>query len=825
MKVLVQFLWTHDGPTALKTLKAMISGVELVLKKESIGSQEKAEIWVSKKLELSVGSDANLGAATILDEGDSQAAGYWFVLETDAETAMRLLQMKARSRNMEVIIQEEYAQGFDCPVKSTTGEVAPCKLHEEKPKKAANTTPLEEIEIDAEMIKDYKLDLRDLGTYCNEGEAAVLAKELRVGLNICEYMPGQEALEESGKKSDQPQQKSDQPQKKPQAPKGLQKPKEILLRFVTTLGRQPAHLWLLHTGNHYEVLIPDSGGPYTIVLVERLKTTRIGRCKRSPVATRIDGSCLIDAIVIATTGHAASDEEIVAHRKTISTKITDEDVVQNLSTIIFDCVNGNPVFGLGSRLRDRLPRTAPQVKQLIVGSKLNQCFAAADHLVLGLVAQQKGPLIVERTPKTLQPLTAGEILAGIGCVKSKAVLVLLNGSIAAPGAWLLTMACPQCGQRQQLVVILRVLGEVGEVADPYVRVDTGAVLRHLIKQVGIARNQQYTAAPKGISATPEGAVILCRSILQARKQQFGALKLPPAEAIDVRGKSPIYVISSNRGKWLYVNAKSTWYGRMIEAKTNAQPIIFVIAEAERDIYQKMMAQNQYGQGEKRDVHLLCYGGGWGIGWNRHAALRHAKRGGARFAWMVDDDTLNIRDSGDERAPSWVLDDAMMAGLPYVSLYPGIMQQALGFNLELLGNLNFCPYFLFSKEDLCLEKAFLLLWDIMPTNGCEQASIVVKFDKSKIEVDVIGPIPSRKDAMRLIASHPIWRDDGTNKEVQLLGELESLAKSSDYRGKIERLPYDLLKLQEQILFDCFADHPQEVIAALLGDGWFYDTISD
>ncbi len=314
-----------------------------------------------------------------------------------------------------------------------------------------------------------------------------------------------------------------------------------------------------------------------------------------------------------------------------------------------------------------------------------------------------------------------------------------------------------------------------------------------------ARNQAYSSPGMALPNHPEAAAHVVQLILEARQKLIGCDysktkyiegKLPPDPT-----RAPIYIISGNRSRWLLENLKTrTFWGPLRETRE----IILVCGAGEEKAYAEV--QNVFG------VSLLLCSGGFGIGWNRHCAIRHARDRNTVKIWMLDDDVVRIKIGSEVKVED--LDDTLLKQ-PFVSLYPGIAQQALGFNLQLLheaglGNVNFCPVLAYSKEDLSLA-AVLQQADIWSFLDVEVN--VEKTPKEKIQVDEQGTRKDRSQPMADIAALPVWCDEN-NKPYALDKELSS---------------YEVMKLQEQAVYD-FLSNPETPEAFKLLEPYFNDACS-
>lgn len=318
------------------------------------------------------------------------------------------------------------------------------------------------------------------------------------------------------------------------------------------------------------------------------------------------------------------------------------------------------------------------------------------------------------------------------------------------------------------------------------------------KVIALTGKAQYASPTLILPQKVGDCFSLCNMILSHRMRSivtrapvFGKLALAPSK------QAPIYVVSSNRSKWLTVNFKpKTFYGRLI----GSRPIIFVVDADEGESYLDILKVS--GQGVAQNVHVLTCGGGFGMGWNRHCALLHAKLLHFEKIWMFDDNVEEIKQGG---KPIVDLDDRWIGDELVMPLYPGIMQQALGFNIPRLGSLNFCPLFAYSKEDLSMS---LLLEQLLDWAAyMNPPTSVIKLDKTQIKPDVPGTLPKRINPMGIVAALGMWRDK----------DQRPLDLSAKNLGS-----YHIMKFQEQVLYDCLLSLREEprALHAILNT-WFVD----
>jgi len=313
---------------------------------------------------------------------------------------------------------------------------------------------------------------------------------------------------------------------------------------------------------------------------------------------------------------------------------------------------------------------------------------------------------------------------------------------------------------------------------------------------------QYADPGITVPETSAECLAACRIVLGHRRgvmrAQYRAVMIP--DEVDLRRfpLPPVYVITSNRSKWLLKNLKKgTFYGRFIGT---GRPIVLAVGEDEVETYTAVIKQK--GQGPGEGVFVVGFPTGFSIGWNRHCALRHAKTMGLDYIWMVDDNVTEIKRGGKDIGD---LPDAWLEQQTITTLYPGIMQQVLGFNLARLDILNFCPFLMFSKEDLSVAQ-FLSICLEEHAAAPEECS-VIKADKDKIVND--GGQPRRTARMAEIAALDVWGD---------------YAETAFLPSDVGQTPYQILKHQEQALYNCIIKlTPSDLLA--LAREWFVDTVTD
>lgn len=322
-----------------------------------------------------------------------------------------------------------------------------------------------------------------------------------------------------------------------------------------------------------------------------------------------------------------------------------------------------------------------------------------------------------------------------------------------------------------------------------------------------ARNQKYASPGLLILQTPQVCYEFCEyTLLQRREIMRCKSKLVLSEEINFNKfpNPPIYVISSNRSIWLSKNFWQTFNGQV--ANKTGRAVIFAVGYDEYENYLKVLQATKMGANE--GVYVLGCEGGFGIGWNRHCALKHARGLGLPRVWMLDDDIVEVRQN---KHPAKNLDDSLMDTTWIVSLWPGgIMQRGLGFNLQKMsedgaGDLNFCPFFAFSKEDLTLQ----LVKEQYYEHFCYiEPNCVV--EKATAELDYPKGLETRMKPMSAVAELQMWVDAESKKPVNLLKENLN--------------PYLIMRMQEQTMYDCIKGCPG-VLKALVEEGWFSDKVSD
>lgn len=336
---------------------------------------------------------------------------------------------------------------------------------------------------------------------------------------------------------------------------------------------------------------------------------------------------------------------------------------------------------------------------------------------------------------------------------------------------------------------------------------------------------QYADPGIVVPGTFEERLALCRCLLRGRAKAMpfaykAQLVKDGSPAKAAHGSlAPIYVITSNRARWLYSVRKVSL---LMLLASEDRPVIFTAGEGELEAYAPLS--------ELPHCYVLSCPGGFGIGWNRYCAVRHARAAGANRVWLLDDNVETLRPALDDRQMrEWHGEDEEV--FPYYSFFTGIMQQAVGLDLELLatlpghlGQLNFCPYFVYSKEDLSLSLVFDWLIHLNYGAGWRhpynKGRSVTKVDKATIKLDIPGTRPERADWMGTIAELPVWRYRGSAEEDE-----KAPTKNHNLSDTVSN-SYLVMKYQEQLLYNCISDGPLglEVLIALVQEGWFSDSIA-
>lgn len=349
-------------------------------------------------------------------------------------------------------------------------------------------------------------------------------------------------------------------------------------------------------------------------------------------------------------------------------------------------------------------------------------------------------------------------------------------------------------------------------------VDPDAVVRHVSQPR--STSTQYTVPPMQIPQKKDALDLLKRMLEGTAAVMGRAGRCTSTERIDFATFSnpPVYVVSSNRS---YYIGQVFWSGvlfasRLVKAHKQAKrAVIFMVDEAEAPDYRKALAvEKTHVQG----LYVMACSGGFGMSWSRHCALLHARRSGFKKAWVFDDNVDGIGSSGTD--PD--VDDSLLEGVPtfsYSKRTPLIMERGVGFNLELLtkmGNLNFCPYFAYNKDDRSLEevlrqRGFDYLDYPHPVWKNERPGLT-KVDKGSFPADTDRKLTgsqARVPREKQIAQLDIWRD--TRKTTTAVEVLKLITGKGG--------PRDVMKWQADVMWTILC-HPA---AAEAFASWFTDGV--
>jgi hypothetical protein len=172
------------------------------------------------------------------------------------------------------------------------------------------------VNITQQLINDYKEDMKEIGTWSSELEASLLASKWDIKFNI--YTAD------------------------------AQNNLHLALRVN---GGAPENR-LLHTGNHFVVLEQDNNNG--------IYQEGENKYTLSALATRSDGSCLLDACYIVKYKKKSEDKHIIQIRKWLVQNVSDEQIAMLLEPLLFDIHSGIDVPGLGSRMSDYKRENKPE---------------------------------------------------------------------------------------------------------------------------------------------------------------------------------------------------------------------------------------------------------------------------------------------------------------------------------------------------------------------------------------------------------------------------------------------------------------------------------
>jgi hypothetical protein len=442
VKLYLRLAWPRSPEAALAALKQLFSDCRILGKDgKKVLAEGQKDDPPTLKIVSAVGIKAEdvekdppkEGEKEAPKEGEKEAPkpaatrGFVFIVECESVAAVLLL----TSDNGRSIIARPYLEPTSepkCPNTSIKGEVLPCKKLQLHDQPAAR----EELAINEEMIRDYLEDLKLIGTYAGEAEAALVAERLTItearpiGFNVCEDTNI-----------------------------------EGVLRYVHSFGPD-GDLWLRFSANHYRVVERDPEGPLTVIRTRSNGTfTIVGRFREHAVDSRVDGSCLFDSCHIAVYGVSAPDQKILDYRGVLAATMSGADVRHILTTLAYDLAHGIAIPGLGknvgARLQPFLEAISKRRSCRVRGSGLTECKALASHAALDGVAKLKGPLLFT-LPKDASDdkISSIEIAnALLGKEAKSADLVLANPSaLPGEGGYLVTTFCTHCDEVTFLHVIV-----------------------------------------------------------------------------------------------------------------------------------------------------------------------------------------------------------------------------------------------------------------------------------------------------------------------------------------------------------------------------------
>lgn len=435
MRIYLRLSWPRTNVAALQALRALFPGCRIVRQKGEVVLEEGAKKSESPTMTIVRGvgiTEGDLADPLGPKDKDKDAPkaerpvhGFVFVVECEGAMATTLLKRDNRGS----IIARPYLESASepkCPNTGPKGEVLPCK----KGKEHGQPAPRQELVIDDPAIADYLADLRLIGTYAGEAEAAKLAARLtrdtgrNIGFNVCEDT----------------------------ATAGV-------LRYVHSFG-PPGDLWLRFAGAHYRVVVRDPDGPLTVIRTFSNGTSAIvGRFREHAVDSRVDGSCLFDSCHIAVFGVAATNEQILGYRGDLAVAMSHDDVRHILTALAYDLAHGVAIPGLGKKVSARL---SPFVDVLskrscrVRGTGLVECDALASHEALDGVMALKRPLVFTLPKDGGVEITSVEIANALLGKKAKdGDLVLASpSSLTEEGGYLVTTFCSHCDEVTFLHVIV-----------------------------------------------------------------------------------------------------------------------------------------------------------------------------------------------------------------------------------------------------------------------------------------------------------------------------------------------------------------------------------
>lgn len=211
----------------------------------------------------------------------------------------------AKMNKEEAFLADQYLSGVDFGGSQAADPSASAPAKSKPPPVSVTVAGGGVVNITAQMVADYREDIKDLGTYANELEASLLAIEFGISFNIYTAGPGG------------------------------------ALRLALKVNGGNENNRLLFSGNHFVVLKEAPEGIYT---------DADKKYALSDVKTRSDGSCLLDACVIVKHNKPASEKGVLNMRSWLAEKITDDQIKMLLEPILIDIHAGVGVPGLGPKM-------------------------------------------------------------------------------------------------------------------------------------------------------------------------------------------------------------------------------------------------------------------------------------------------------------------------------------------------------------------------------------------------------------------------------------------------------------------------------------------